>query len=136
MVLYDRLDIALDTVPFNSGTTAYDALWMGVPLVALEGDWVGGRMGSGILTAFGQPQWIAQDAAQYAAIVAVLARDVEGRRALRQTQRARMAAGPLCDAKAMATALEDAFVAMYNRWLATARVSSAGGLAQLRGVSL
>jgi len=119
MVLYDRLDIALDTVPFNSGTTAYDALWMGVPLVALEGDWVGGRMGSGILTAFGHPQWIAQDAAQYAAIVVALARDVEGRRALRRTQRARMAASPLCDAKAMATALQDAFVAMYDRWLAT-----------------
>jgi protein O-GlcNAc transferase len=121
MVLYDRLDIALDTVPFNSGTTAYDALWMGVPLVALEGDWLGGRIGSGILTAFGQPEWIAQDAAQYAAIVAALARDVEGRRALRRTQRARMAAGPLCDAKAMTTALQDAFVAMYNRWVATAR---------------
>jgi protein O-GlcNAc transferase len=120
MVLYDRLDIALDTVPFNSGTTAYDALWMGVPLVALEGDWLGGRMGSGILTAFGLPQWIAQDAEQYAAIVAALARDVEGRRALRQTQRARMAAGPLCDAKGMARVLEDAFVAMYDRWLATA----------------
>jgi predicted O-linked N-acetylglucosamine transferase (SPINDLY family) len=121
MKLYNRLDIALDTIPFNGGTTAYDALWMGVPLVALEGDWIGGRMGSGILTAFGQPQWIAQDAAQYAAIVAALARDVEGRRAMRQTQRARMADSPLCDAKAMATALQDAFVAMYNRWLATAR---------------
>ena len=119
MMLYDRLDIALDTVPFNSGTTAYDALWMGVPLVALEGDWVGGTMGSAALTAFGQPEWIAQNAEQYAAIVAALARDVEGRRALRRTQRARMAAGPLCDAKAMATALQDAFVAMYNRWLAT-----------------
>jgi protein O-GlcNAc transferase len=124
MVLYDRLDIALDTVPFNSGTTAYDALWMGVPLVALEGDWVGGRMGSGILTAFGRPEWIAQNAEQYAAIVVALARDVEGRRALRRTQRARMAAGPLCDAKAMTTALEDAFVAMYNRWLASATFSS------------
>jgi predicted O-linked N-acetylglucosamine transferase (SPINDLY family) len=116
MMLYDRLDIALDTIPFNSGTTAYDALWMGVPLVALEGDWVGGRMGSGILTALGQPEWIAQNSEQYAAIVAALACDVEGRRALRRTQRARMAAGPLCDAKATAKALEDAFVAMYSRW--------------------
>jgi hypothetical protein len=47
-----------------------------------------------------------------------------------------MAAGPLCDAKAMATALEDAFVDMYNRWLATASVLSTGGLAQLQGFSL
>jgi protein O-GlcNAc transferase len=128
MVLYDRLDIALDTVPFNSGTTAYDALWMGVPLVTLEGDWLGGKMGSAILKAFGQPEWIAQDAEQYAAIVVALARDVEGRRALRRTQRARMAAGPLCDAKAMTTALQDAFVAMYNRWQAAATRSRAGAL--------
>jgi protein O-GlcNAc transferase len=120
MVLYDRLDIALDTVPFNSGTTAYDALWMGVPLVTLEGDWLGGRMGTGILTAFGRPQWIAQNATEFVAIVVALARDGEGRSTLRRTQRARMAAGPLCDARAMATALEDAFVAMYARWAAGA----------------
>ena len=33
IALYDVLDIALDTIPFNCGTTAFDALWMGVPLV-------------------------------------------------------------------------------------------------------
>jgi protein O-GlcNAc transferase len=124
MVLYDRLDIALDTVPFNSGTTAYDALWMGVPLVTLEGDWLGGRMGSGILTAFGQPQWIARSEAEFVAIVVALARDGEGRKTLRRTQRARMAAGPLCDARAMARALEDAFVAMYDRWTAGAQLNA------------
>jgi protein O-GlcNAc transferase len=122
MVLYDKLDIALDTVPFNSGTTAYDALWMGVPLVALEGSGFGGKMASGILKAFGHPQWIAQDAEEYAAIVVALASDVEERRSLRRTQRARMAVSSLCDAEAMARALEDAFVAMYNRWLGTARM--------------
>ena len=46
MALYNRLDIALDTIPFNGGTTTFDALWMGVPMVALEGTWVGGMLGA------------------------------------------------------------------------------------------
>ncbi|MGA9665280.1 MAG: tetratricopeptide repeat protein, partial [Gallionella sp.] len=70
MSLYDRLDIALDTIPLNSGTTAFDALWMGVPLIALEGNWMGGRMTSTMLKALGKPEWIARDEEEYAAIVA------------------------------------------------------------------
>jgi predicted O-linked N-acetylglucosamine transferase (SPINDLY family) len=119
MLLYDRLDIALDTVPFNSGTTAFDALWMGVPLVALEGDWGGGRMGSGVLTGLGRTEWIAHGEAEYAAIVSGLARDVEARTQMRKAQRARMAASPLCDRAGLARDLEDAFVAMFDDWTRT-----------------
>jgi predicted O-linked N-acetylglucosamine transferase (SPINDLY family) len=118
MGLYDRLDIALDTIPFNSGTTAFDALWMGVPLVALEGNWSGGKMASSILKAFDRKEWIAQDEEEYVSIVCTLARDVEGRRELRKSQRARMADSPLCDAQGVARALEDALEGMYDRWAA------------------
>jgi len=120
--LYNRLDIALDTVPFNSGTTAFDALWMGVPLVALEGDWGGGRMGSGVLTGLGRPEWIAHSEEEYVAIVARLARDVEGRTSMRKAQRARMAASPLCDRSGLARDLEDAFVAMFDDWAGQVRI--------------
>ena len=47
--------------PLNSGTTAFDALWMGVPIVALEGNWNGGRLVSAALKAFDHQDWIAQD---------------------------------------------------------------------------
>ena len=117
MKLYDRLDIALDTIPFNSGTTAFDALWMGVPLIALEGEWVGGRMASSVLKTLGRREWIAQDEAEYVALVATLARDVELRITLRATQRARMAASELCDSVGLARALEAAFEGMYDAWL-------------------
>jgi predicted O-linked N-acetylglucosamine transferase (SPINDLY family) len=116
MVLYDQLDIALDPIPFNSGTTAFDALWMGVPLVALEGDWMGGRISSTILKSLGRSEWVAESEDDYVAKVTNLARDVEGRRAMRTAQRALMAASPLCDARGLARAVEDAFEAMFDRW--------------------
>lgn len=119
MALYDRIDIALDTMPFNSGTTAFDALWMGVPLVALEGRRVCSRMASSIVRVLGHPEWVAQDEEEYVRIVAALARDVEGREKLRRTQRARMLASEICDGKGLARALEDAFEVMYDRWLAS-----------------
>jgi len=118
MVLYDRLDIALDTIPFNSGTTAFDALWMGVPIVALEGNWSGGRLVSAALKAFDRKQWIAQSEEEYASIVCSLARDLAGRKSLRKSQRAQMAASALCDAKGLARSLEEAFETMYDIWIA------------------
>ncbi|HEY0760295.1 MAG TPA: tetratricopeptide repeat protein [Acidisarcina sp.] len=117
MMLYDRLDIALDTIPFNSGTTCFDALWMGVPLVALEGNWVGGVIASSALRALGREDWVAATDEQYVSVVCSLARDVAGRTASRRTQRARMSASPLCDAKTLTRSLEDGFEAMYDRWL-------------------
>jgi protein O-GlcNAc transferase len=120
MVLYDRLDIALDTIPFNSGTTAFDALWMGVPIVALEGDWNGGRLVSAALKAFDHRDWIAQDEQEYVSIVCSLARDLDGRKRLRKTQRSRMAASPLCDAIDIARSLEDALEGMYDARVAGA----------------
>lgn len=117
MALYDRLDIALDTVPFNSGTTCFDALWMGVPLVTLEGGWTGGRIASSALRALGREEWIALTEERFVAIVCALARDVAGRVEMRRAQREKMAASVLCDAAGLAVALEDAFAAMYARWL-------------------
>jgi protein O-GlcNAc transferase len=117
MALYDKLDIALDTIPLNSGTTAFDALWMGVPLVALEGSWMGARMTNAILNALGKPEWIAHSEDEYVAVVTALARDVEGRKSLRATQRRLMAESPLCDARGLTRALEDAFEKMFDQWM-------------------
>lgn len=123
MALYDRLDIALDTIPFNSGTTAFDALWMGVPLVALEGDWMGGRMSGTILKAMGRPEWIAQTEEEYVSIVSRLAVEVERRKELRRVQRQQIALSPLCDAKSLARSLEDAFESMLHNWAAQTRAA-------------
>jgi predicted O-linked N-acetylglucosamine transferase (SPINDLY family) len=118
---YNRLDIALETIPFNGGTTAFDTLWMGVPLVGIEGSRAGGRMGSLILKAFDRPDWVARDEADYVSIVCRLARDLEERKKQRQGQRARMELSPLCDEKGITRSLEEGFEAMFDAWLAGAR---------------
>jgi predicted O-linked N-acetylglucosamine transferase (SPINDLY family) len=119
MQLYHQLDIALDTIPFNSVTTAYDTLWMGLPLITLAGNWMGGIMTGCIVAALGYPDWIAQTEEEFVSIVVSLARDLEKRKHLRKTQRSRMASGELCDARGMTTSLEQACEAMYDHWIQT-----------------
>jgi predicted O-linked N-acetylglucosamine transferase (SPINDLY family) len=119
MACYNRLDIALDPVGAIGGaTTTCDALWMAVPVVGLVGDRTASRMTASMLDAIGHPEWIAQTQVEYIAKVVALARDVNQRKALRTSQRAEMAASPLCDPESLAGALEQAYVAMYECWLA------------------
>jgi hypothetical protein len=58
--LYNRIDIALDPFPYNGGVTSCDDLYMGVPLVALEGDTYHSRQGLMLLTNLGLPELVAR----------------------------------------------------------------------------
>ncbi|MEY4193721.1 MAG: hypothetical protein RLZZ226_89, partial [Pseudomonadota bacterium] len=115
MSQYDRVDIALDTVPLNSGTTAFDALWMGVPLITLAGDHMAGRMGAAIVAGIGKPDWITQDEDDYVTRVVTLARDVVGRTRMRAVQREWMRASLLCDGADLADTLTDVFEQMLRQ---------------------
>lgn len=97
MNLYNQIDVALDTTPLNSGTTGFDALFMGTPLVALRGDWIGGRLTSAMLSALGRPEWIAADGDSFVAIARGLAADPLALRGLRTSLRQQVLTSPLCD---------------------------------------
>jgi predicted O-linked N-acetylglucosamine transferase (SPINDLY family) len=114
MRLYNRVDIALDTLPLNSGTTGFDALIMGTPLIALRGGWMGARMSSAMLKALGKPEWIANSPAEFAAIIVGLAADLPRLKGYRKTLRAEMLASPLCDGNTLAANVEAAFVRMIS----------------------
>ncbi|ABF43727.1 TPR repeat protein [Candidatus Koribacter versatilis Ellin345] len=118
MRLYDRVDVALDTIPLNSGTTACDALWMGVPLVAMEGNRTASRIAAGFLRAIGRTEWIADSEQNYISKVVELSNNVELRKQLRGSQRQRMVESSLCDARGLARELEQTFVQMFDRWTA------------------
>ncbi len=58
-------DLMLDTFPFNAGTTASDALWMGTPIVTRTGRTYISRMAGSLLTAVGLPDLITETVADY-----------------------------------------------------------------------
>jgi predicted O-linked N-acetylglucosamine transferase (SPINDLY family) len=53
LALLNEVDIALDPFPFNGCTTTFEALWMGVPVVTLEGGRFLGRMSTSFLRHLG-----------------------------------------------------------------------------------
>lgn len=119
MAYYHQLDVALDPIDVHSGaTTSCDALWMGVPVITKLGNRPGSRMTASMLDALGHPDWIAKSDAEYLDKAVLLARDAGRRGALRLGLREQMARSPLCDARALAKSLEDAYTEMYGRWSA------------------
>ncbi len=62
---YAVVDLFLDTFPFNAGTTANDALWMGLPVLTYTGRSFASRMAGALLTAAGMPELITYNLKDY-----------------------------------------------------------------------
>lgn len=114
LALFSGIDIALDPFPFNGCTTTFEALWMGVPVVALQGDRFIARMGASILSVLGRHDLVAADPAAYVAMAVALAEDRARLAAMRGGLRDAVARSRLCDMPAFAASLEDAFLAMTS----------------------
>lgn len=122
--LYGRIDIALDTFPYNGTTTTCEALWMGVPVITLAGKTHAGRVGLSLLTALKLGELIADTPQEYVARAETLANDREKLAHLRATLRERMLVSSLCDAQAFARKVEAAYREMWREWCAkTVRAS-------------
>jgi predicted O-linked N-acetylglucosamine transferase (SPINDLY family) len=119
--IYDAIDIALDPFPWNGHTTACEALWMGVPVVALRGQRHSGRMVVSVLNAVGLPELTADSAEEYCRIAVGLATDLPRLSRLRAELRTRMGQSPLCDAGAFTRRLEAAYRGMWRAWCRSVR---------------
>ncbi|MBM3962195.1 MAG: hypothetical protein FJ306_09895, partial [Planctomycetes bacterium] len=112
-----RVHVALDTVPYNGTTTTCEALWMGVPVIALSGDRHAARVSESLLRAAGHPEWIAGTEPTYVDLAAGVACDrarlAEARRSLRDQLRG----SPLVDAEAYGARFR---AALRHAWQATA----------------
>jgi len=62
---YAVADLFLDSFPFNAGTTANDALWMGLPVLTLSGKSFASRMAGALLTAAGLDELITYNLRDY-----------------------------------------------------------------------
>jgi protein O-GlcNAc transferase len=111
---YRHIDIALDPIPYNGGTTTCEALWMGVPVIALRGDLFRGRMAAAILDIVGLPELTANSKEEYIQAAVRLAEDPARIIALHESLRAQMARSPLCDGARAARELEALYRGMWK----------------------
>ena len=71
---FQLADLVLDTFPYNAGTTASDALWMGTPIVTRAGRTYISRMAGSLLTAVGLPDLVTENLADYEKLAITLGR--------------------------------------------------------------
>ncbi len=112
MAEYADVDIALDPLPYNGGTTSLQAMWMGVPVLTLEGGHFVSRMGASFMGAAGLGDWVAGDEDDYVEIAERMAADRQALLVLKRGLRSRLQQLAAWDPVAHTRALEDAFLAM------------------------
>lgn len=104
--LYGRVDIALDTFPYNGTTTTCEALWMAVPVITYIGQIHAGRVGASLLKAAGLEEWVADSPRDYIIRAASLATDIPALKQLRAELRERVRQSALCNATRLTQTLE------------------------------
>lgn len=115
---YHRIDIALDSFPLTGGTTSEDLLWMGVPLISMNGQGFRARMGVSLLQNLGHPEWIANTTDEYVSLAKTLASDVNSLNSIRLDQRNKMERSPVMDEEKFVRNFEIALRTMWHHWCA------------------
>ncbi|TWU05751.1 O-linked N-acetylglucosamine transferase, SPINDLY family protein [Stieleria varia] len=105
---YHEIDIALDVFPWAGGTTTLEALWMGVPVLAMYGDRRSARSTAAIVENVGHGAWVARSTAQYVQLAAKLASDWNALQASRARLRTDVQS-TIVDAKRFTASLENAY---------------------------
>lgn len=113
---YGKIDIALDTFPYNGTTTTCEALYMGVPVVTLTGERHASRVGASLLSQVGATDLIAATPQEYVDRALRLAHDPDGLARRRAALRGQMVESPLCNGKRFAADIESAYREMWARW--------------------
>jgi protein O-GlcNAc transferase len=111
-----RMDIALDCFPHNSGTTLYESLYMGLPVVTLCDRPSMGRVGALILHGAGFDEWIANTEQQYLDKLVSLAGDIPALVETRAGLRQRMLDSKLCDPLDFTQRMEQTYREMWQRY--------------------
>lgn len=108
-------DLYLDTVPFNGGASANDALWAGLPLLTVAGEAYAARMAGSLLHALDLPELVTHDLEQYEEQALELAGSPSRLRALRERLESRRRAAPALDTARFCRHLERAYQVMVER---------------------
>ena len=108
---YAQMDVALDCFPNTGCTTTCEALWMGVPVITLQGQHYVSRMATAVLQGAGLPEWICNTTTAYEslAIEQAAPQRLAWLRRNRNHWRSQLERSPLGDANDLMRSLESTF---------------------------
>jgi predicted O-linked N-acetylglucosamine transferase (SPINDLY family) len=116
MAEYADIDIALDPVPYNGGTTTLQAMWMGVPVIVKAGNHFVSRMGASFMSAAGLSEWVAENDADYLRIAVEMAKDRNALLSLKQGLRKRLLSRPAWNIDHFTADFEKALLTMWREY--------------------
>jgi predicted O-linked N-acetylglucosamine transferase (SPINDLY family) len=113
---YRVVDLFLDTRPYNAGTTASDALRMGLPVLTLKGNSFNSREAASIISALNLPELITTTKEEYESLAIELATRPEKLKIIKDKLASNLSTAPLYDTKLFTKNLESAYTMMYDRY--------------------
>ena len=113
---YQAVDLFLDTLPYNAGTTASDALWSGVPIITRLGNSYTGRMAASLLKTFDLQELIVNSNDQYRNVAIELANQPEKLYKLKSKIKNLHQNSRLFNNKLFCENLDSAYLKMYEMY--------------------
>ncbi|WP_169149042.1 tetratricopeptide repeat protein [Azoarcus sp. TTM-91] len=110
------IDVLLDTVPYNAGTTALHSVWMGVPILTLQGRRLVSNLGASVMSKIELPEFIGVDEDDFIAKGVALAQRPECLAEIRLGLRQRLVATQLFTPECAARSWERAFREVWRSW--------------------
>jgi predicted O-linked N-acetylglucosamine transferase (SPINDLY family) len=115
----NKVDICLDPFPQNGGVSTWEALQMGVPVVAKLGNTLSSRVAGAILSAIGMNDWVAESVSEYLEIAVAQATRVEELSQLRRALPGHIAASAAGNPSAYADEVGKAYRSMWQTYCAS-----------------
>ena len=111
---YRVADLFLDTLPYNAGTTASDALWAGLPVLTCMGESFASRVAASLLYAIELPELITTSQEEYEATAIELATNPVKLQAIRDKLERNKLTTALFDTPRFTKHIEAAYTQMYE----------------------
>lgn len=115
---YAMVDIALDTYPYNAGTTTIEAIIQGIPVISCVGERYASQIGRGNLESVDHTEMLCYSDKEFVEKAVALANDPDQLRHYRKTLRDDFRASRRADLSRFTHELEDVFEEMWRRYLA------------------
>ena len=113
--LYKKIDIALDTFPYNGVTTTFEALWSGVPVITMKGFNMNSRCGESILKNANLDNLISHNKSDYLGAALYYSNNPEKLNDLRKLIHTNILTTSLFDSKRFSNDFQNVLLNVYKK---------------------